>query len=86
MIGELFSKYQPGTKRTRLIIVILRQLHHAATLCSTLFRRRQSVTLLKCGAIITVIFSTLLIKQLMSVFCPGFQKGRLPSEKGTLAQ
>ena len=27
MIGELFSKYQPGTKRTCLIIVILRQLH-----------------------------------------------------------
>ena len=34
MIGELFSKYQPGTKRTCLIIVILRQLH-AVTLCST---------------------------------------------------
>ena len=47
MIGELFSKYQPGTKRTCLIIVILRQ-PHAATLFSTestLFRRRQSVIL-----------------------------------------
>ena len=32
MIGELFSKYQPGTKRTCLIIVILRQLD-AVTLC-----------------------------------------------------
>ena len=33
VIGELFSKYQPGTKRTCLIIVILRQLPgvHAAT-------------------------------------------------------
>ena len=29
VIGELFSKYQPGTKRTCLIIVILRQLHAA---------------------------------------------------------
>ena len=46
VIGELFSKYQPGTKRTCLIIVILRQLH-AATLCSTLFRRRQSVILFR---------------------------------------
>ena len=46
MIGELFSKYQPGTKRTCLIIVILRQLH-AVTLCSTLFRRRQSVILFR---------------------------------------
>ena len=27
VIGELFSKYQPGTKRTCLIIVILRQLN-----------------------------------------------------------
>ena len=34
MIGELFSKYQPGRKRTCLIIVILRQLH-AATLFHT---------------------------------------------------
>ena len=46
VIGELFSKYQPGTKRTCLIIVILRNLH-AATLCSTLFRRRQSVILFR---------------------------------------
>ena len=46
VIGELFSKYQPGAKRTCLIIVILRQLH-AATLCSTLFRRRQSVILFR---------------------------------------
>ena len=42
MIGELFSKYQPGTKRTCLIIVILRQLN-AVTPFSTLLRRRQSV-------------------------------------------
>ena len=35
VIGELFSKYQPGTKRTCLIIVMLRQLH-AATLCDTI--------------------------------------------------
>ena len=42
MIGELFSKYQPGTKRTCLIIVIWRRLD-AVTLCSTLLRRRQSV-------------------------------------------
>ena len=46
VIGELFSKYQPGTKRTCLIIVILRQLH-AVTLCSTLLRRRQSVILFR---------------------------------------
>ena len=44
MIGELFSKYQPGTKRTCLIIVILRR-KDAVTLCSTLLRRRQSVIL-----------------------------------------
>ena len=44
VIGELFSKYQPGTKRMCLIIVILRQLH-AVTPCTTLglLRRRQSV-------------------------------------------
>ena len=46
MIGELFSKYQPGTKHTCLIIVILRQLH-AVMLCSTLLRRRQSVILFR---------------------------------------
>ena len=45
VIGELFSKYQPGTKRTCLI-VILRQLH-AVTPCSTLLRRRQSVILFR---------------------------------------
>ena len=46
VIGELFSKYQPGTKRTCLIIVILRQLN-AVTLFSTLLRRRQSVILFR---------------------------------------
>ena len=35
MIGELFSKYQPGTKRTCLIIVILRQLD--STCCDAVF-------------------------------------------------
>ena len=46
VIGELFSKYQPGTKRTCLIIVILRQLN-AVTPFSTLLRRRQSVILFR---------------------------------------
>ena len=35
MYGELFSKYQPGTKRPCLIIVILRRLQ-AVMPCSTL--------------------------------------------------
>ena len=46
VIGELFSKYQPGTKRTCLIIVILMQLN-AVTPFSTLLRRRQSVILFR---------------------------------------
>ena len=29
-----------------------------------------------------VIFGFVLLNQLVSVFCPGFQKGRVPSEKG----
>ena len=45
VIGELFSKYQPGTKCTCLII-ILRQLN-AVTPFSTLLRRRQSVILFR---------------------------------------
>ena len=46
VIGELFSRYQPCTKRTCLIIVILRQLN-AVTPFSTLLRRRQSVILFR---------------------------------------